>query len=190
MRAIIQNNKGMATRLIAVAYGPEGDDFYKRRIYALDIAGAVTAVKAIWATLCSGGPIKTFGIGANRRTFRGDKEAKYRSFISQPLPRITHYHIVPGPRPEADYFVLTSLTSEPKESGLLNLLRLYTPHPVLSGWGPALLELGVSGKYGLVTSLDVAGMDWAYRVDAVGWDTLIDEASKGGHIAVGGNQDG
>ena len=189
MPAIIQNNKGMATQLIAIAYGPDGDDYYKRCIYALDIAGAVTAVKAIWATLCSGGPMKTFGISANRRTFRGDKEAKYRSFVSQPLPRITHYHIVPSPRPEADHFILTSLTSESKESGLLNLLRLYSPHPVLPGWN-ALFELGASSKYGLITSLDVAGMEWAYRVDAIGWDTLIDEAIKAGHITVGGTKDG
>ena len=183
MQALIQNNKGMACPLMALAYGP-GDSYNKKVIYAADLAGAITAVKALWASVCSGSPIKTFGIGANYRVFRGDKEAHYRSFVSQPLPNVTHYHVLPEPRADADYFVLTSLTCESKERGLYDTLRLYTPHPVLPDWSDKLFKLGISYKYQLITSLDMVGMDWAYRVGSVGWDLLIDEAAKAGEIEV------
>ena len=189
MQALIQNSKGMAAQLIAIAFG-EGENYHKKVIYAIDLAGAITAVKAIWATTCSGGPMKTFGIGENYRQFRGDKEAHYRSFVSQPLPHVAHYHIVPEPRPESDYFVITSLISESKEQALYQTLRLYTPHPVLPGWGEPLFELGLSYTYGLISALDVAGMDWAYRIATVGWDTLIDEAIKAGRITIPEEQDG
>jgi hypothetical protein len=183
VNALIQNNKGMACQLIAIAYDT-GERYNRKQIYALDIAGAITAVKAIWATTCTGGPMKTFGINENYNQFRGDKEAGYRSFVSQPLPGVTHYHIVPEPRPESEYFVLTSLTSESRERGLYDLLRLYTPHPVLPGWREPLFELGMSRDYGLITSLKTAGMEWAYEVSSTGWDTLIDNAIKNRRIHV------
>jgi hypothetical protein len=183
MQALIQNNKGMSCQLTGIAYGPDGD-YYRKRIYALDVAGAVTAVKAIWASVCTGGPMKTMGIGENYRAFRGDKEAKYRSFTSQPLPRVTHYHITVDPSTEAEYFILTSLTSPSKQIGLYDLLRLYTPHPVLPGWGEVLFELGLNRTFGLIVPLEVVGMEWAYRVASVGWDTLIDDAVKSGRITV------
>ena len=186
----IRNNKGMMTQLVAIAYGPDDDNFYKRIVYALDIVGPHTAVKAIWASLCSGTPMKTFGISANHKKFHGDKEAKYRTFSSQPLPRTTHYHIVPSLRPDADYFVITALTAETKEIALYDVLRLYTPQPVLPGWCATLFEMGRSMKYGLIAELDVVGMDWAYKVDSVGWDALIDEAAKANEIIVPEVQDG
>jgi len=189
VNALIQNNQGMACQLIAMAYGPD-DSYNKRLVYALDIAGAITAVKAIWATLCSGGPLKTYGINENYRQFRGDREARYRSFVSQPLPGVVHYHIVPDPRPESDSFVITSLTSPSREEALYHVLRLYSPHPVLPGWGQVLFELGLSRDYALITRLDVAGMEWAYRVESIGWDTLIDGALKAGRIAVPEDEDG
>jgi hypothetical protein len=189
VNALIQNNGGMACQLIAIAYGPD-DSYNKRLVYALDIAGAITAVKAVWATLCSGGPMKTFGIDQNYREFRGDREAKFRSFVSQPLPGVVHYHIVPDPRPESESFVITSLTSPSREEALYHVLRLYSPHPVLPGWGQALFELGLSRDYGLLTRLDVAGLEWAYRVASIGWDTLIDGGLKAGRITVPEDQDG
>jgi hypothetical protein len=180
----------MTCQLTGIAYGPDGTDYYKRNIYVLDIVGAHTAVKAIWASLCSGSPMKTFGISANHKKFHGDKEAKYRTFSSQPLPRTTHYHIVPSLRPDADYFVITALTAETKEIALYDVLRLYTPQPVLPGWGKTLFEMGQSMKYGLIAELDVVGMDWAYRIETMGWDALIDEAAKAGEITVPEVQDG
>ena len=180
----IKNNQGMMCQLTGIAYGPDGNEFYNRIVYALDIVGANTAVKAIWASLCSGSPMKTFGISANHYRFSGDKEAKYRTFSSQPLPRITHYHIVPGPRPDADYFIITALTAESREIALYDVLRLYTPHPVLPGWGKTLFELGLSINYGLISELEVVGTDWAYRIEAIGWDALIDEAAKECSITV------
>ena len=184
MQAFIQNNKGMGCQLIALAYGPDGDDFYKRTLYCLDIAGASTAAKAIWASLCSGTPLKTAGIGQNYRKFHGDKEAHYRTFTSQPLPKVAHYHSVVEPRIDASYYVITSLTGQSREIALYDILRLYTPHPVLPGWGKALFDLALSRQYNLVSALEVAGMEWAYRIASVGWDTLIDQAVKEGRIAV------
>jgi len=190
MHALIQNSKGMATQLIAMAYGPDGDAYYRRSIYALDLAGAITAVKAIWASCLSGGPMKTFGIGENSRKFRGDKEAKYRTCSSQPLPYVVHYHLVVAPVPDADYYVLTSLTCESREVGLYHVLRLYTPLPILPDWSKALFELGLSRKYMLITKLDAFGMEWAYRIDGHGWDTVLDEAAKEGIITVQEEPDG
>jgi hypothetical protein len=189
VNALIQNNQGMACQLIAIAYGT-GERYNKKRIHCLDVAGAITAVKAIWATLCSGGPMKTYGINENYRQFRGDREARYRSFVSQPLPGVVHYHVVPDPRPESESFVITSLTSPSREEALYHVLRLYSPHPVLPGWGDALFELGLSRDYGLLTRLDVAGLEWAYCMESIGWDTLIDQALKAGRITVPEEHDG
>ena len=134
--------------------------------------------------------MRVFGIGATYRRYRGDKEAQYRTFSSQALPRIVHYHITPTPRPDADYFIITALTSETREIGLANVLRLYTPHPILPGWGKTLFELGLSRSYGLITELDTVGMEFAYRVDPIGWDTLIDAAVKAGQITIPEDYDG
>jgi len=184
MHPIIKNNKGMACQLVAMAYGRDEARYNRRVVYALDIAGAVTAVKAIWASLCSGGPMKVYGIRDAYCTYRGDREAGYRAFVSQPLPGITHYHILPEPKGDGDYFLLTSLTGESEADALYHVLRLYTPQPVLPEWARALFELGSSHKYRLISSLDAVGMEWAYRVEAHGWDALLDEAARAGQIKV------
>jgi hypothetical protein len=86
------------------------------------------------------------------------------------------------PKPDNDYHVISSLTSPSEERGLYDVLRLYTPVPMLEEWARKLLDLGLS--YGLVTRLSTQGIAWAYRIEAHGWDDLIDRAAKEGAIRV------
>ncbi len=187
MLASISNAKSMRTQLVGIAYGPDisGEDAWTRRtIYALDIAGAQSNVKAIWATLHSGGPMKVIGTYDSYKVYRGHKgKGRYRTFQSQPLPKIVHYLMVVDPKPENDYHIITSATSPSKERGLYDVLRLYTPLPVLEEWAEKLLELG--SRELLIGGLATEGsIEWAYRFNAHGWDEVIDEAARKGDIRI------
>lgn len=187
MLASISNAKSMSCQVIGIAYGPDvnGEDTWTRRtIYALDIAGAQSNVKAIWATLHSGGPMKVTGTRDSYKVYRGHKgKGRYCTFQSQPLPKIVHYLMMVDPKPENDYHIITSATSPTKERGLYDVLRLFTPLPVLEEWAEKLLELGRSAH--LVGDLTTEGsIEWACRIEAIGWDEVIDKAARKGDIRI------
>ena len=189
----IQNNKGMGCQLLGLAHGPDINDSTnpdRRTVYTLDLAGGQTAVKAIWATMHSGGPMKVLGIGSSWRQYRGTGEkGAYLSFDAQPLPKVIHCVMTMTPKPEGDVFVISSLTHESKKEGLYDVLRLYTPFPVLREWAIALFELGVDK--GLVQRLGAVGtIEWAHAVAAIGWDDVLDGAIKRGDIRMPRGSDG
>jgi hypothetical protein len=109
--ATIKNNKQMACQIVGIAYGndvTDKDAWTNRTIYVLDIAGAQSNVKAIWASLHSGSPMKCTGVRDNYK---------------EPLPKIVHYHMTVDPKPDNDYHVISSLTSPSEERGLYDALR-------------------------------------------------------------------
>ena len=180
--ASIKNDKDMAAQLIAAAYLDNVGDGEDIPLHVVAIAGASTAVKAIQATCLRGGPLKCPEI-VSWKTFRTDKERKYLSLTSQPLPRIAHCLIFPDPGQSESYEVITSLTSPSKEQGLLDVLRLYTPLPVLDHWADTLFQFGTQA--GVITQLRTLNMDWAYLVDK-DWDEVLDQAARQERIAFDG----
>ena len=179
---IIKNDKDMAAQLIAAAYLDNVGYHDDIPLHVVAVAGASTAVKAICATCLRGGPLKIPEI-MNWKTFRMDKERVHLTLTSQPLPQVAHCLILPEPSQAADYEVITSLTSPSREQGLLDVLRLYTPLPVLDAWGETLFQLGTQA--GVIEPLKTFNMDWAYRIDKQ-WDEIIDQAARQERIAFNG----
>lgn len=182
--ASIQNNKGMSAQVIACAYGDSTDEGYGRKtLYSLDVAGSHTAVKAIWASVVNGSPLKPAGF-ARYKVLRADKEAEFLTVKSVPLEHVHHYHVVAAPKPTAPYLVLTSQLGVTREEALLRFLATYTLYPVIPGWEQVLFEKGSererSGSAHLIRPLETFGLHWAYRVETWGRDEVLDRAARDG----------
>jgi hypothetical protein len=176
--ASIKNNKGMSAQVIACAYGDSPDESYGRKtLYSLDIAGAHTAVKAIWASVMSGSPLTPAGF-ARYKVLRAEKETEFLLVKTVPLEHVHHYHIVAAPKPTAPYLVLTSQLGVSREEGLARYLTTYTLYPVIPDWAEVLF--GEGSKRKLIRPLETFGLAWAYRIETWGWDEVLDEAAKGG----------
>ena len=176
--ASIKNNKGMSAQVIACAYGDSPDEGYGRKtLYSLDIAGAHTAVKAIWASVMSGSPLTPAGF-ARYKVLRAEKETEFLAVRSTPLEHVHHYHIVAAPKPTAPYLVLTSQLGVSREEAMARFLATYTLYPVIPDWSEVLF--GEGNKRKLIHSLETFGLTWAYRVETWGWDEVLDEAAKDG----------
>ena len=176
----IKNKGGMSVQVVACAYGRDPDDSYGRRqLYALDIAGSHTAVKAIWATVLSGGPLQPAGF-ARYKALRADKEADFLVMRSTPLEHVHHYHMIVEPKPTAPYLVITSQLGVRREETLARFLNTYTLYPVIDPWAEVVFAEGVRRK--LVVKLETVGLEWAYRIETWGWDEVLDEAAKDGRL--------
>lgn len=175
----VRNNQSMAALCVGAAftsprYGGE------RVLAILDFAGASTAVKAIRATALRAGPLR---IGDSYYyTYRPDNERGYMHKHVTALPSFLHCLFLPEPSMESEYEVISSLTSDSPEEGLTEVLRLYTPFPVIKGWGEPLLTEG--RKDGNIVQLNTIGsIDWAYIVYK-NWGDTIDRCLKEGAIRV------
>lgn len=176
--ASIKNNKGMSAQVIACAYGDAPDEGYGRKtLYSLDIAGSHTAVKAIWASVMSGSPLTPGGF-ARYKVLRADKETEFLAVKSTPLEQVHHYHIVATPKPTAPYLVLTSQLGLGREEALERFLATYTLYPVIPAWAEVLF--GEGSKRRVISPLETFGLAWAYRIEAWGWDEVLDRAAQGG----------
>ena len=176
--ASIKNNKGMSAQVIACAYGDSPDEGYGRKtLYSLDIAGAHTAVKAIWASVMNGSPLKPQGF-ARYKVLRADKETDFLVVKRTPLQQVHHYHIAVEPKPDAPCLVITSQLGVSREEALARYLATHTIYPAIPEWGEVLFAEGTRHK--IVHRLETFGLDWAYRIDVFGWDEVIDEAAEGG----------
>ena len=77
--ASIKNKGGMSAQVVACAYDDSPDEGYGRKVlYSLDVAGAHTAVKAIWASVLGGSPLTPAGF-ARYKVLRADKEASVKT---------------------------------------------------------------------------------------------------------------
>ena len=175
--AAIKNNKGMSAQVIACAYGDAEEGHGRKTVYCLDIAGSHTAVKAIWASVMSGSPLKPQGF-ASYKILRADKEADFAVTKSTPLQHVHHYHMIVEPKPDALYLVITSRLGLSREEALARFLAIHTIYPALPEWGEVLFGEGHKRK--IVQKLDVFGMEWAYKAELWGWDEVIDRAAQDG----------
>ncbi|MBN1936760.1 MAG: hypothetical protein JW934_19015 [Anaerolineae bacterium] len=185
--ASIKNNGGMSAQVIACAYGDSPDEGANgapsngcKTLYSLDIAGSHTAVKAIWASVLGGSPLKPQGF-AHHKVLRADQETDLLVVRRAALPNVHHYHMVVEPKPTAIHMVITSQLDLSCEGVLARFLNTYTLYPVLPEWGEVLFGEGVKAR--LVTRLETFGLAWAYRVEMLGWDEVLDRAAKRGLLA-------
>ena len=177
--ASIKNSKGMSAQVVACSWGESPDESYGRKtLYSLDIAGAHTAVKAIWASVMNGSTLKPAGF-ARYKVLRAEKETDFLVIRRAVLPGVNHYHMVVEPKPTAPYLVITSQLGVSREEALARFLNIHTLYPVLPEWGDVLFGEGV--RTNLVTELSTFGLEWAYKLDIMfGWDELLDKAAKDG----------
>ncbi len=186
--ASIKNKGGMSAQVVACAYGDSSEENAngahsngRKTLYSLDIAGAHTAVKAIWASVLGGSPLTPAGF-ARYKVLRADKEVGYALFKRMPLPNIHHYHLVVEPAVTAPYAVITSRYGLSREDALACLLDAHTLYPVIPQWGDVLFAEG--SRHKLIHPLETFGMAWAYRIDLLaGWDEVFDRAAKERRLA-------
>ena len=171
----IKNKQGMAALCTKAAV--TDDD----RIAFLAIAGALTAVKAIWASVLNR---KTpLFIGRSYKPHFGDRDVEYLVTKQSPAQGVHQWVMYPDPGPDAPYLVLIPLdfNGMDAEAQLVEVLNRHTLWPVKPEWSSVLWNLGVEKN--LVTPLTVhGGLEWAYTVCPVGWDDVIDEAAKTGRL--------
>jgi len=170
----IKNRKGMMALATAAAVTPEN------KIAFLSIAGAHTAVKAIWASVIS--RRTALHISGNYRPVFGDSDVEYLVVKQTLAPGIHHWVLYPEPSPTAPYLLLIPLHGMDAEEQLAHLLNQHTLWPVKAEWGETLWRKGADKH--LVQGLKTYGdLPWAYAVNPTGWDKVIDEAAKEGSLS-------
>jgi len=172
----IKNNKGMMAPATAAAVTP--DD----RIAFLSLVGALTAIKAVWAsTISRRSPLSISGC---HKWLYGDDDVEYLVVKRTLAPGLYNWVLYPEPGPTAPYLLLVPLRGMSEQEQLIHLLNQHTLWPVREAWAETLWERGLDGK--LIQKLVTYGnLAWAYAVSPVGWDTVIDEAAKAGLLPFG-----
>ena len=177
----ISNNKGMAAVAPAIAVTDEG-----KVAFAL-IAGALTAVKAIWASLIGGrSPLELRGGEVPRygKTVYGESgpSATYLTERYTLTEGLHQWLVMLEPLVDAPYYLLLPTGATPQET-LISVLDRHTLWPVRGAWSETLWELGQ--KEGLVQVMKTYGtLPWAYQVAPFRWDEVIDAGAKAGTLVI------
>jgi len=153
----------------------------QKTIAFLSIAGAMTAVKAIWASVISRkSPLHVSG---NYRKWTGDSDVDY-VVVKQSLDQGLHHWVLYPDPATSPYLLLLPMNGTTPQDQLVEVLNRHTLWPVKAEWADALWEKGIEGKKDeqLVRKLDVygTGIAWAYAVNPDGWDEVIDQLAKDG----------
>jgi hypothetical protein len=196
---VVRNKDGMEAILAHLAA-----DRYGQELHFLSMVGSLTAVKAIWASIQGGKNVQV--AGNTWMTLSPDKQDKWITIKGMLYGgKMRHWIMVRVPQLAMDYPILPiwkgngsglAFIPDPEqweEQGdkartLVEYLKLYTLWPVIPEWGEALWEAGMDTKYTgrkLIRSLDTYNLPWAYAVNSMGWDQLIDELVKEGEISIG-----
>ena len=172
----IKNSKGMMALCTAAAVTPD------HQIAFLSIAGAQVAVKAIWASVIARRSV--LRIGNAYRAITGDAGVDY-CLIKQTLaPGVHHWVLYPEPGPTAPYLLLVPLDGMTAQEQLVHVLNHHTLWPVKEDWGRVLWERGTDTETTLIQELHTYGdLAWAYAVNPLGWDEVIDRAAQDGSLA-------
>lgn len=178
----IRNNKGMAATATALAITVND------KVGFLAVAGAQTAVKAIWASVINNrtplyaqGPELSYG-----KKIKGDDNIEYVVDKHTLCPGLHHWVIQPECLPNAAFYPMLPIGEMKPEEVLVHVLQRHTLWPVRDydedpEWGKLLFEKG--SEEGLVAPMDTYGkLEWAYQVFPVGWDDIIDELAASGEL--------
>jgi len=176
----IKNNKGMGAMATSIAITSND------KVGFLTIAGAQTAVKAIWASVINTRtPLYVQGPELKRgKKIKGDDELQYVVEKFRLRPALHHWVIIPDYLPDSAFYLLLPMEGKSKEELLVNLLRRHTLWPVRDydtapEWGDKLFVRGLETE--AIIPIDTYGeLDWAYEVSRLGWDGIIDNLAKNG----------
>ena len=173
----ISNNKGMAATATNVALTSE------RKVAFLTVAGALTAVKAIWASVISRrSPLGLRGPDCEAMTVYGDPNAEYVVEKYTLAPGLYQWMIMVEPLIDAPYYLLLPMNDKTPAAMLVEVLNRHTLWPAREDWGKLLLKRGRDER--LVKALTAYGrsLSWAYQVLPFQWEKVIDEAAKSGQL--------
>ena len=123
----IKNRKGMMALCTAAAITP---DYH---IAFLSIAGAQTAVKAIWASVIARRSV--LHVGNNYRAITGDAGVDYCLIKQAIAPGVHNWVLYPEPNPTAPYLLLIPLDGMTAQEQLVHVLNQHTLWPVKEEWG-------------------------------------------------------
>lgn len=162
----VKNRKGMQAQLIAAAT-------LENTVAFLSIAGALTAVKAIWASVVS----KRAVVNIRHLSYTGG-DFTYGCHKQKLAPGIWQWTLFPEPSPSAPYLLLIPFNGMSAEDMLVQVLNRHTLWPVKEQWGKTLWTQGQK----LIRRMSTHGLAWAYAVNPVGWDKVIDRAIRNGTL--------
>ncbi|MCP4543945.1 MAG: hypothetical protein GY832_43070, partial [Chloroflexi bacterium] len=166
----IKNRKGMETVLTAAVTTDE-----TKTIIFASLIGAQTAVKAIWASILNRRSILQIG---HKSYCTGDPNVEYLTLKQSPAPGVHHWVMLPEPGPDALFLLMIPLQGMTEQEQLVKLLNHHTLWPVRDMWAEELWNRGVvADDEGtcLIQELKVHGeLGWAYAVNTIGWDDVID----------------
>ena len=136
---LLKNSKGMTARAFTLVVTKTTGTRY---VVLASFIGALTEVKAIWATLVS--PRSKIRTLPGYRHYATHPDLYYRTIKTRIARGIHHWTLYPEPGPDSPFLLLLdhdqgkSLTS-----GLTDLLNTHTLWPVLPHWGDLLWQRGI-----------------------------------------------
>lgn len=144
-------------------------------LYALDIVGAESSVKAIYASIVQGHPVWLFGWRQRRCRIR----VRAKKFVLASPPPLLRWHVIPVMSPH-DPFAIVYGWGRP-EDALARALNRWTVFPLL----PAEPLYSLAEEYGLIRFLDYSeGVDYAFSISlsVQEWSEAIDHGIKDGRL--------
>jgi hypothetical protein len=152
---------------------------YDNEILAVDLIGAETAVKAVWASLMAR---RHINYGYQRLVLQANRSwMTVREKLDNNGPGLVRWHVMP--RIDDDSVVVFGWNNViPFPQALYGVLSRHSVWPVLPEWSEALFALG--HEHNLIRPLHADGCDYAYLVNLSGWDNALDEGVKNGLITV------
>ena len=171
----IANRDGMAAQYSYIVYSAED-------LLAIDLVGADAAVKAVGATIIQR---KKVQVDTTWRWLRVPKDAEISVLrtVVEPDPPLFRWHIVPHPSDhDLSVVVYGWKAILPAANAFIGALGRWTVWPTLPEWGMTLYVLG--RQHDLIKKVNSEGVDYAFAISTVGWDTVIDQAVKTGRLLV------
>lgn len=166
----LKNPQGMAAQCSYVVY----DD---NTLYALDLIGPESAVKALAASIYE----------KNRRLLWG-----HRAYLADPglvgtgketlcqRPHLYRWHFSVRPSPNEPLVLVYGFGRQTPEQALLAALQQHTPWPARPDW-ELLYQAGLETD--LVLPLKTAGsVVFAFHLVSAGWEKVLDTLAKSGEL--------
>ena len=183
----IRNKDGMSVYAHAMAVTPNNT------IAFLSIVGALTAVKAIWASVISRKTPLYVDAYRKQRKYKGDGDVDYVVFKQSLEQGLHHWVLFPDPDTAPFLLLLPSNGASPQEL-LVQGLNQHTLWPVKEEWADPLWEathgVSVPKEQRLIRKLAVSGnLEWAYLVSPDGWDDVIDRLAQDGALRFDDSED-
>lgn len=143
---------------------------YDNELIGMDLVGAETSVKAVWASIMSR---KQITLGYRRLSAPIFPVTTVREKLCGNSLPLLRWHIVPLQQ-EGQIVIYGWNALMTLDQALYGALSRYSVWPVLPEWFPVLTELGQ--EHNLLRPIRYMGCDYAYIVDLTDWSAVFNEA--------------